>query len=137
VPANRPARHAPGRPAGAQHRRRALGQGERKPFTFKTLGMVVDLGRRQAVAKILGVKLRGFPAWFCARTYHLMAIPGIRRRIRLVIEWTVELFFRRDSAEWIPARLPRLSLAAVRDPEAVEFLVKSASAEPGERPPSG
>jgi NADH:ubiquinone reductase (H+-translocating) len=39
----------------------ALGQGERKPFTFKTLGMVVDLGRRQAVAKILGVKLRGFP----------------------------------------------------------------------------
>ena len=66
-----------------------------------------------------------------------MAIPGIRRRIRLGIEWTVELFFRRDSAEWIPARLPRLSLAAVRDPEAVEFLVKSASAEQGERPPSG
>jgi NADH:ubiquinone reductase (H+-translocating) len=115
-----------------------LGQGERKPFTFKTLGMVVDLGRRQAVAKILGVKLRGFPAWFCARTYHLMAIPGIRRRIRLGIEWTVELFFRRDSAEWIPPRLPRLSLAAVRDPEAVEFLVKSATAEQhGERPPSG
>jgi NADH:ubiquinone reductase (H+-translocating) len=111
----------------------ALGHGGRKPFTFKTLGLVVDLGRRQAVAKILGVNLRGFPAWFSARTYHLMAIPGIRRRIRLVIDWTAELFFRRDSAEWIPPRLPRLSLAAVRDPEAVEFSIKSAS----EQPPSG
>jgi NADH dehydrogenase len=111
----------------------ALGHGGRKPFTFKTLGLVVDLGRRQAVAKILGVKLRGFPAWFSARTYHLMAIPGIRRRMRLVIDWTVELFFRRDSAEWIPPRLPRLSLAAVRDPEAVEFSIRSAS----EQPPSG
>jgi NADH:ubiquinone reductase (H+-translocating) len=98
----------------------ALGHGERRPFTFKTLGLVVDLGRRQAVAKILGVKLRGPIAWFCARTYHLMAIPGIHRRIRLLIDWTVDLFFARDSAEWIPPRLPRLTLAVLRDPGAVE-----------------
>ena len=87
----------------------ALGVGERRPFTFKTLGLVVDLGRRRAVAKILGIKLRGFPAWFCARSYHLMAIPGLGRRIRLLIDWTTDLFFSRDSAEWIPPRLPRLS----------------------------
>jgi NADH:ubiquinone reductase (H+-translocating) len=98
----------------------ALGHGEPRAFAFKTIGLVVDLGRRQAVAKILGVKLRGFPAWFCARSYHLMAIPGVGRRIRLMIDWTVELFFRRDSAEWIPPRMPRLSLAVIRDPEAVE-----------------
>jgi NADH:ubiquinone reductase (H+-translocating) len=110
----------------------ALGRGERKPFRFKTLGLVVDLGRRQTVAKILGIKLRGFPAWFCARSYHLMAIPGTRRRIRLLIEWTVELFFRRDSAEWIPPRLPRLSLAVIRDPDAVEVSMKTAMAHDAE-----
>jgi NADH:ubiquinone reductase (H+-translocating) len=113
----------------------ALGHGERRPFTFKTLGLVVDLGRRQAVAKILGVKLRGPIAWFCARTYHLMAIPGIRRRTRLLIDWTGELFFHRDSAEWIPPRLPRLSLAVVRDPEAVEVSVNTATAHAAAPPP--
>lgn len=109
----------------------ALGQGERRPFSFKTLGLVVDLGRRQAVAKILGVKLWGSPAWFCTRGYHLMAIPGIARRLRLVIDWTADLFFHRDSAQWIPARLPRLSLAAVRDPEAVEISIRTATARTG------
>jgi NADH:ubiquinone reductase (H+-translocating) len=112
----------------------ALGHGEPRPFKFKTLGLVVDLGRRQAVAKIVGVKLRGFLAWFCARTYHLMAIPGFGRRMRLVIDWTGELFFSRDSAEWIPPRLPRLSLAVVRDPEAVEVSVKAATDETGATP---
>lgn len=43
------------------------------------------------------------------------------------LDWTVELFFRRDSAEWIPPRLPRLSLAVVRDPEAVEVSMKAAA----------
>jgi NADH:ubiquinone reductase (H+-translocating) len=108
----------------------ALGYGERRAFTFKTIGLVVDLGRRQAVAKILGVKMRGFPAWFCARSYHLMAIPGIARRIRLMLDWTVELFFRRDSAEWIPPRLPRLSLGALRDPDAVEISIKTTDDQP-------
>jgi NADH dehydrogenase len=103
----------------------ALGHGRRKRFRFKTIGLVVDLGRRQAVARILGVKLRGSPAWFCARSYHLLAIPGVGRRVRLLIDWTVDLFFARDSAEWIPPRLPRLSLAALRDPEAVEVSIRS------------
>jgi NADH:ubiquinone reductase (H+-translocating) len=128
----------PGRPCPptAQHAMRqgthaarnvaaALGHGRRRPFRFRTIGLVVDLGRRQAVAKILGVKLRGSPAWSCARGYHLMAIPGVGRRLRLLIDWTVDLFFRRDSAEWIPPRLPRLSLAALRDPDAVEVSIRS------------
>jgi NADH:ubiquinone reductase (H+-translocating) len=103
----------------------ALGHGERRPFTFKTIGLVVDLGRRKAVAKILGVKMRGFPAWFCTRSYHLMAIPGVGRRIRLALDWAVDLFYPRDSAEWIPPRLPRLSLAVFHDPEAVEVSIRA------------
>src|SRR5215213_6346148 len=77
----------------------ALGQGRKKPFTYKTLGVFVDMGRYQAVAETLGIRWRGFPAWFLARTYHLYMMPGLRRRARLVTDWTVGLLFGRDSSE--------------------------------------
>jgi NADH dehydrogenase len=57
------------------------------------------MGQHKAVATMLGVRLRGFPAWFAARTYHLMAMPGTARRLRLMTDWTVGLFFGRASAE--------------------------------------
>jgi NADH dehydrogenase len=77
----------------------ALGHGQLKPFKYKTLGVFVDMGRHQAVAEMLRVRIRGFPAWFAARTYHLALMPGANRRVRLVIDWTVALFFSRGSAE--------------------------------------
>ncbi len=70
-----------------------------KRFGYRTLGVFVDMGRHDAVATMLGIKLRGFPAWFAARTYHLAMMPGIGRRLRLMVDWTVGLFFGRASAE--------------------------------------
>ena len=61
--------------------------------------MFVDLGRHQAVAQMLKLRIRGFPAWFAARTYHLAMMPGVVRRIRLVTDWTVGLLFARGSPE--------------------------------------
>jgi NADH:ubiquinone reductase (H+-translocating) len=77
----------------------ALGHGRLKKFTYKTLGVFVDMGRHQAVAEMLRIRIRGFPAWFAARTYHLALMPGTTRRLRLMIDWTVALFFRRGSPE--------------------------------------
>jgi NADH dehydrogenase len=77
--------------AGEPHRRR--------PFRYRTLGVFVDMGRHQAVASTFGIKWRGFPAWFLARTYHLALMPGRSRRARLVLDWTTGLLFGRDSAE--------------------------------------
>ena len=48
---------------------------------------------------VLGIRLRGFPAWFAARSYHLTMMPGMERRIRLAADWTVGLLFGRASAE--------------------------------------
>jgi NADH:ubiquinone reductase (H+-translocating) len=76
------------------------GEPQRKrPFRYRTLGVFVDMGRHQAVASTLGIRWRGFPAWFLARTYHLALMPGNRRRARLVTDWTIGLLFGRDSAE--------------------------------------
>jgi NADH dehydrogenase len=70
-----------------------------RPFRYRTLGVFVDMGQQKAVATVLGLRLRGFPAWFAARTYHLAMMPGLGRKVRLAIDWTVGLLFGRASAE--------------------------------------
>jgi NADH dehydrogenase len=77
----------------------ALSGRKPRPFRYRTLGVFVDLGRNKAVATVLGVRLRGFPAWFAARTYHLAMMPGMGRRVRLGFDWAVGLVFGRASAE--------------------------------------
>jgi NADH:ubiquinone reductase (H+-translocating) len=84
----------------------------RRPFRYRTLGVFVDMGRHKAVATVLGVRLRGFPAWFAARTYHLIMMPGLARQVRLGLDWGVGLFFGRGSAELGQLGHP----AALRDP---------------------
>ena len=73
----------------------------RKPrqLRYRTLGVFVDMGQHKAVATVLGLRLRGFPAWFAARSYHLAMMPGMGRRVRLGFDWLIGLFFGRASAE--------------------------------------
>ena len=73
--------------------------GKVRPFTYKTKGVFVDMGRHQAVASTMGIRWRGFPAWFLARTYHLANMPGWHRKSRLLVDWTVSLLFPRDTSE--------------------------------------
>jgi NADH dehydrogenase len=63
------------------------------------LGQVATLGRYRGIADVLGVRLRGFPGWFVTRTYHLYQLPLVSRKLRVMTDWTVALFFRRDIAE--------------------------------------
>jgi NADH dehydrogenase len=77
----------------------ALSGRKPRPLRYRTLGVFVDMGRNKAVATVLGLRLRGFPAWFAARTYHLAMMPGMGRRVRLGIDWAVGLVFGRASAE--------------------------------------
>ena len=77
----------------------ALAGGKPKRFRYRTKGVFVDMGQHQAVARLLFIPMRGFPAWFAARTYHLLMMPGMARRVRLAVDWTTGLFFGRASAE--------------------------------------
>ena len=74
-------------------------RGERKPYRYRMLGQVATLGRYRGIADVLGVRLRGFPGWFVTRTYHLFQLPLVSRKLRVVADWTVALFFRRDIVE--------------------------------------
>jgi NADH dehydrogenase len=74
-------------------------RGEQKPYRYRMLGQVATLGRHKGIADVLGLRLRGFPGWFVTRTYHLYQLPLLSRKLRVVVDWTVALFFRRDIAE--------------------------------------
>ena len=70
-----------------------------KPYGYRMLGQVATLGRHKGIAEIPGVRLRGFLGWFVARTYHLYQLPLLSRKLRVVADWTVALFFERDIVE--------------------------------------
>jgi NADH dehydrogenase len=72
---------------------------QKRPFRFKLLGEMVPLSRRTAVADLKGIKLVGFPAWFMWKTVYMLKLPTLASRIRVVLDWTVELFFERDVSE--------------------------------------
>jgi NADH dehydrogenase len=74
-------------------------QGDPQPYGYRMLGQVATLGRYKGIAEILGLRLRGFPAWFVTRTYHLYQLPLLSRKLRVVVDWTVSLAFKRDIAE--------------------------------------
>jgi NADH:ubiquinone reductase (H+-translocating) len=72
---------------------------ERRPFGFRLLGEMVPLSRRTAVADLRGLKLTGFPAWWIWKTVYMLKLPTLASRLRVVLDWTVELFFERDVSE--------------------------------------
>jgi NADH:ubiquinone reductase (H+-translocating) len=109
-----PARHGAACPPTAQHAIRqgrlvarnvlaTLGSGRVRPFRYRTKGVVAELGDTEAVALTLGVRWHGRPAWFIARTYHLLLMPGMGRKLRLLMDWNVALMFGRDTSA--PGRL--------------------------------
>ena len=74
-------------------------RGEPQPYRYRTLGQVATLGRYKGIAAVLGLRLTGFLGWFVTRTYHLFQLPLFSRKLRVVVDWTVALFFQRDIVE--------------------------------------
>jgi NADH dehydrogenase len=74
----------------------ALERRDATPFVFRPLGTMAALGHTRAVALVFGVRLTGFVAWWVRRTYYLFQMPRWDRRLRIVLDWTVALFFRPD-----------------------------------------
>jgi NADH:ubiquinone reductase (H+-translocating) len=74
-------------------------KGDPQPYRYRMLGEVATLGRYKGIANVLGIRFRGFLGWWITRTYHLYQLPLLSRKLRVVADWTVALFFRRDIAQ--------------------------------------
>lgn len=74
----------------------AMTGGDLKTFRFTGLGELASIGHRTAVAEIMGLRFSGIIAWFLWRSIYLMKLPGLDRKLRVMSEWTFDLFFPRD-----------------------------------------
>ncbi|HEX3811429.1 MAG TPA: NAD(P)/FAD-dependent oxidoreductase [Mycobacteriales bacterium] len=78
-----------------------------KPYVHAYAGSVASLGLRKGVAEIYGVKLKGWLAWFMHRTYHVSRVPTLNRKVRVIADWTLALFFRREAVSLGEIQHPR------------------------------
>lgn len=90
---------------------------EGKSYKHSYAGSVATLGLHKGVAQVYGIKLRGMPAWFMHRTYHLSRVPTVNRKARVTADWTLALFFKREVISLGALQRPReeFKLASGRD----------------------
>ncbi|WOX15712.1 NAD(P)/FAD-dependent oxidoreductase [Streptomyces sp. N50] len=65
-------------------------------YAHKYVGSVASLGLHKGVAQVYGRKLKGYPAWFMHRVYHLSRVPTFNRKARVLAEWTLAGLFKRE-----------------------------------------
>jgi NADH dehydrogenase len=79
-----------------------------QPFVYQNKGTLAALGHFKGIARIYKFKFHGFLAWWIWRTYYLFQMPKWSRRLRVVIDWTVALFFKNDVVQLDLSRENRL-----------------------------
>ncbi len=72
-----------------------------KPFHFGGLGTLCVVGHQTACAEIKGVRFSGLVAWMMWRAVYLSKLPGLERKVRVFVDWNIELFFPRDIVQTI------------------------------------
>lgn len=87
----------------------ALHGGTKKAFAFSTVGLLAAIGRRAGVANILGVNFSGFVAWFLWRTIYLSKLPRLEKKVRVALDWTLDLVFAKDLVHFMILRSPAIS----------------------------
>ena len=93
------------------------GVGQVKNYKHKNLGAVAGFGANKGVAKIMGIKLKGWPAWMAHRGYHGMAMPTFERKFRVIGDWMVALFFTRDTLQLNNLDNPRATFVEAATPK--------------------
>lgn len=73
-----------------------------KPFAFRSIGMLVALGHRTAIAEVRGWKFSGLLAWVLWRAVYLSKLPGLEKKVRVALDWGIDLFFPRDIVLTMP-----------------------------------
>ncbi|PSK98340.1 NADH dehydrogenase [Murinocardiopsis flavida] len=88
------------------------------PYRHQNLGAVAGLGLHKGAAQMFGrIKLTGRLAWWAHRGYHLFAVPTFNRKLRVLADWTLGLFLRRDLASMPEMAAPRQAFEHASKPQ--------------------
>ena len=92
----------------------ALNGATPKPFRYTTLGQLASIGHHTGVAQVFGMRFSGFAAWWLWRTVYLAKLPGIGRKIRVAMQWTLDLLLSRQIEQFLtPKDLEQIEQLAV------------------------
>jgi NADH dehydrogenase len=97
----------------------AISGGPKRPFAFRTIGLLASIGRRTGVARILGVNFSGFVAWWLWRTIYLGKLPRLEKKVRVALAWALDLVFAKDLVQFRTQRAPTMASQAGHDPSAM------------------
>jgi NADH dehydrogenase len=75
-----------------------------KPFRYKMMGQLASIGHRTGVAMVFGIKFSGFIAWWFWRSVYLMKLPRLAKKLRVMVSWTLDLFFGQEIEQMISVR---------------------------------
>jgi NADH:ubiquinone reductase (H+-translocating) len=104
----------------AQNITAAIRGGAKQSFAFTSLGQLASIGRRTGVARVLGINFSGFAAWWLWRTVYLAKLPRFEKKLRVALDWTLDLMFSKDLVQFLTLRAPSISQRdgeAMRTPE--------------------
>jgi NADH dehydrogenase len=107
-----------------------LGYGHAAPFRYRNRGLSVTLGQHRGTTQVRKLTVTGFVAWWMGRSYHLLMIPGLARRARVVTDWTIALLFPRDVSQLGQLGKPTPLGAEPPRPEAPTPSTPSAARQP-------
>lgn len=85
---------------------RLAGETPTRRFRFRAIGQLAAIGRRSGVAQIFGFQFSGFVAWWLWRTIYLAKLPRAEKKLRVMIDWTLDLVFSKDVVQYLGARDP-------------------------------
>jgi NADH dehydrogenase len=71
------------------------------PFHFDVIGVLAVVGHHTACAEIKGLRFSGLFAWLLWRGIYLSKLPSLERKVRVLVDWVIELFFPRDIVQTI------------------------------------
>ena len=74
------------------------------PFVYATQGQLATIGHRAGVARVSGLKFSGFAAWWLWRTVYLLKLPRLAKKLRVLVGWTLDLWFGRDIEQMVTVR---------------------------------
>ena len=69
---------------------------KKEVFDYKTKGLMASIGKRTGVGNLMGIQVQGFLAWWIWRNYYLANLPTLHKKIRVLVDWIIDIFFRRD-----------------------------------------
>jgi NADH dehydrogenase len=88
----------------------AIRGGRPREFSFRTIGQLAAIGHRTGVARVFGLNFSGFFAWWLWRTIYLSKLPRFEKKVRVAIDWTLDLIFAKDFVQFLTVRAPVMSM---------------------------